>query len=127
MRSAILLLTVAVGCLLAFGVYAGSQQRVPTNSLAFHLESLGRRSTQEERAVIERALTLMQRYDCRSDLPLRAINRDDTKREWVLLFDGGKPDFAFHLYLRDKNADWFEVDYPMIKGRRRFPAEKTKR
>jgi len=126
-RTAILLLIITVGWFLGFGVRAGPQQPVPTNSLAFHLQSLGGTPTRPEHEVIERALTLMKRYGCRSDLPLREIKRDDNKKEWILFFDGGKPDFGFNLYIRDKNADWFEVDYPMVQGRHRFPPEQKNR
>ena len=74
--------------------------------------------------MIERALTLMQQHGCRSDFPLRSIKHDDTKKEWVLLFDSGFVDGAFWLYLRDKRVTWFEVHFAGTTWRERFPAKK---
>jgi hypothetical protein len=102
----------------------GEQPRsIPTNSLAFHLQSLGRTPTVEEREIIEAALILMQRHQIRTDLPLRSIRRDAAKKEWVLAFDSHHPDGGFDLFLTGKDARYVEVRWPLADGRWRYPAE----
>src|SRR5438105_2787952 len=102
---------VATALLAIFAVTAQAQLRpaVPTNSLAFHLQRLGRTPTKDEREVIEAALQLMQRHQLRTDYPLRSIRRDDKAKEWVLLFESRHPDAAFTVFLRGKDAEWFEM------------------
>jgi hypothetical protein len=111
----------ALSCLLALDGRSQSQQRPPTNSLAFHLQSLGRTPTKEEREVIEAALPLMWKHGCRSDYPLRSIKLDDAKNEWVLFFNSGVVDGAFWLYIHDKNATSFEVHFAGTTWRTKFP------
>jgi hypothetical protein len=119
----VLILGLALGCLSILGVDAQPARAVPTNSLAFHLQSLGRTPTQEERQIVTSALALMWRQGCRSDYPLRSIKHDDTAKEWVLLFDSGVADGAFRLYVRDERATWFEVNFAGTTWRTRFPAK----
>ena|ERR1035441_286641 len=127
MNMKVLILVLGFGCLFTVCADAQPPQSVPTNSLSFHLQSLGHTPTQEERQIIEAALTLMQRHGCRSDYPLRSIKHDETRKEWVLFFDSGVVDGAFHLYLRDKSATWFEVHFAGTTWRTRFPAETRKK
>jgi hypothetical protein len=106
---------------------AQSPGSTPTNSLAFHLKSLGRTPTAKEREIIEAALPLMQRHQLRTDFPLRSIRYDDKKKEWELHFAMGKPDAAFTIFLRAKDSDRFWMETPLVKGRMRYPPEKRKR
>jgi len=122
-----LILGLAFGCLFTLDAGAQPSHSVPTNSLSFHLQSLGRTPTKEERQVIESALALMWRHGCRSDYPLRSIKHDAAAKEWVLLFDSGVPDGAFHLYIRDARATWFEVHFAGTTWRTRFPPDTHKK
>jgi hypothetical protein len=120
-------LAVSLGALLSLSAYAEPPRPVPTNSLAFHLQSLGRTPTKQEREVIEAALSLMQRHWGRTtDYPLRSIKYDDTKKEWVLFFNEGKPDAAFWVYLPHKNATSFEVQNVPSNWRTKFPTKGKK-
>jgi hypothetical protein len=127
MNTKALVLWLLFGCQFLFTAQAQTTQSVPTNSLSFHLQSLGRTPTQEERRVIEAALALMGRHGCRSDYPLRSIMHDESPSQWVLLFDSGVVDGAFHLYIRDEKATWFEVHFAGTTWRTRFPAETQKK
>ena len=120
----VFILALMLGC---FTAVAQERHTVPTNSLSFHLQSLGRTPTIQERELIEAALVLMWRYDCRSDYPLRSIKHDDSKSEWILHFDSGVPDGGFNLYLRDKRATWLEVNFAGTNWRTRFPPLPKKR
>ena len=101
---------------------------VPTNSLNFHLQSLGRSTTEDERKVIERALELMRQYQVRSDTPLRSVWHDRKANEWVLDFDNGDPNGTFSIFLRDLDADWFDMQHTMLASRRfRVPASRRTR
>jgi len=98
---------------------------VPTNSLAFHLQSLGRTPTEDERKVIERALELMQRYQVRSDPPLRSVRHDRKANLWHLHFDNGDPNGSFTIFLRNADADWFYMLPTMVASRgHRVPPQK---
>jgi hypothetical protein len=90
------------------------------------LQSLGRTPTKEEREVIEAGLLLMQRHRVRTDYPLIAIRRDEKAKEWVLLFDSRRADAALTVFMRGKDADWFEMHTPLLKSRIRFPPERPK-
>jgi len=94
------------------------QRGVPTNSLDFHLQSLGHSPTDEERQIIESALGLLRRYQVRSDSPLRSVRYDRNASEWILHFDNGDPDGTFTIFLRDKEADWFDIQHTMLESRR---------
>ena len=115
---------------------ADSPRSVPTNSLAFHLQSLGRVPSAEERKVIEAALGLMDRYAVRCDYPLKSIKRDNAKKEWILDFDGSNPkpnvfvsDSQYFLFLKNKDVNYVEVHWAGTNWRTRYPAaiEKKKR
>lgn len=121
---------------LAFVFFASAEspRSVPTNSLAFHLQSLGRVPTTEEREVIESALRLMQRYLIRSDYPLKSVKRDTAKKEWVLDFDGSRPepnvsvsDSQYFLFLKNKDANYVEVHWSGTHWRTRHPADTKKK
>jgi len=127
MNTKALILSLLFGCQFLFAAQAQTTQSVPTSSLSFHLRSLGRTPTQDERGVIEAALALMWRHGCRSDYPLRSIKHEKPPNDWVLLFDSGVPDGGFQLYLRDEKATWFEVHFAGTSWRSRFPAETRKK
>jgi hypothetical protein len=114
---------------LAFVFFASAEspRSVPTNSLAFHLQSLARVPSTEEREVIESALRLMQRYSIRSDYPLRSVSRDTARSEWVLVFDSRHPDAGFELFLTRKDASYVEVHWAGTSWRTRYPAETKKK
>ncbi len=120
----VLFLAVALGC---FPVAAQLRSSVPTNSLPFHLHSLGRTPTSQEREIVESTLALMWRHGCRSDYPLRSIKHDDGKKEWVLVFASDVADGGLDLYLRDSTATWFEVQFAGTTWRTRFPATVRKK
>jgi len=112
------ILSIAITALFAVSI----QAQAPTNSLEFHLQSLGRTATKDEREVIEAVLALMQRYEVRTDCHVASIRRDATAKEWALVFDGRRPDAGFTIFVRGKDADWFEMQAPLLKGRNRFPS-----
>jgi hypothetical protein len=118
-----LFLSVSLAAGLCLVPAAQSEVTIPTSSLAFHLQTLGRTPTPEERAVIEAALTLMRRNRVRSDYPLRTVDYDGTLEEWRLYFDSRHPDGAFTVFLRDKTAASFEVHWGLTKGRTKYPME----
>lgn len=123
MRIKLCILIVALN---GFPILCSAAESLPpiaTNSLAFHLQSLGGTPTKAEREVIEAALSLMQRYQFGKVFPLRSIRRDDTAKEWVLVFDSHHPDGALSVFLRNKDADWFEYQPAMLKSRKRFPRD----
>ncbi|MEY2407839.1 MAG: hypothetical protein QOF48_509 [Verrucomicrobiota bacterium] len=126
MHTQLRILAIALLALFAVRAQAQALRPLPTNSLAFHLQSLGRMPTKAERDVIEAALPLMQRHGCSTDFPLRSVKYDDTKKEWVLFFDEGKPDAAFRVFLPHKDSAWFEVQHVPRRWRMRFPAERKK-
>jgi len=95
-----------------------SPQRVPASLLDFHLQSLGRTPTGEQREVIEAALSLMQRYKIRTDSPLRSVRHNTKAREWMLDFDDGTLDGTFTIFLCDKSADWLDMLHTMLASRR---------
>ena len=126
--------TVLLSLAFVFHARADSPASVPTNSLAFHLQSLGRTPTIEEREIIETALRLMQLHQVRSDYPLKSINHDTAKREWVLDFDGSHPkpnvfvtDSKFLLFLQAKDSSYIEVRWAGTNWRTRHPAERKTR
>lgn len=127
MHKQLRILFIALAPLFAVHTHAQTPRPLPTNSLAFHLQSLGRAPTKEEREVIEAVLPLMQRHQVRTDYPLTAIRRDDKAKEWVLVFDSRHPDGAFTVFVRDKAADWFEMQPTLLKSRMRFPSERRRR
>jgi len=93
--------------------------------LAFHLQSLGRTPTEDERKVIERALELMQRYQVRNDPPLRSVRHDRKANLWHLHFDNGDPNGSFTIFLRNADADWFYMLPTMVASRgHRVPPQK---
>ncbi len=96
---------------------AKPQRLVLTKPLAFHLQSLGRTPTEDERKVIERALELMQRYQFPTDSPLRSVWYDRKAKLWYLDFDNGDPNGTFTIFLRDKDADSFYVLPTMVASR----------
>jgi len=101
---------------------------VPTNSLAFHLQSLGRSPSAEEREVIEAALALMVRYQIRTDSPLRSVWHDRKANEWLLHFENGDPNGTFTIFLRNSSSDWLELLHTMLASRRiRFPRDRRGR
>jgi len=103
-----------------------SSPSTPSNSLSFHLQSLGRRPSKEERQVIETALTLMKKYGCRSDYPLHSVKYDGAEKEWVLSFeDSDVSDAGIWLYLHDKQATWFEAQFGGTTWRTRFPVKNS--
>jgi len=113
--------------------YATAESSPSTNSLAFHLQSLGRAPTAEEREIIEASLRLMERYEIRCDYPLKSVKRDAAKGEWVLDFDGSRPksgvfatDSQFFLFLRDKNTSYVEVHWAGTNWPTRYPARGKK-
>ena len=126
MHTPIHILFVALSSVLCVTAQAQSPRQLPTNSLAFHLQSLGRPVAKEEREIIESALPLMQRHQVRTDYPLTSIRHDDKAKEWVLVFDSRHPDGAFTVFLRGKDAEWFEMQPTLLKSRIRFPAERRK-
>jgi hypothetical protein len=121
------ILAVALTSLIGLTAQAQYSRMPPTNSLAFHLQSLGRTPTKEEHGIIEAALTLMQRHQLRTDYPLRSVRHDDKRKEWVLDFDSGVPDGAFLVFIRSKKSEWFEMQPTLLRSRIRFPAEKRRR
>jgi hypothetical protein len=124
MHTTLRILVIALAAFICVAAQAQSLRSVPTNSLAFHLQSLGRAPTKAEREVIEAALPLMQRHQVRTDYPLTSIRHDDKAKEWVLVFDSRHPDGALTIFLRGKGADWFEMEPTLLKSRIRFPPEK---
>ena len=98
---------------------------VPTNSLAFHLQSLGRATTKQEQEVIAAALVLMHAYGLRTDFPLRAVKHDIKDNEWVLDFDSGYVDAAFSVFLTDKSATSFEAKFPIVRNRSSYGKRKS--
>jgi hypothetical protein len=127
MHTRLRILAIALTTLFAISAKAQAPRPLPTNSLAFHLQSLGRTPTRDEREVIEAVLPLMQRHQVRTDYPLTSIRRDDKAKEWVLVFDSRHPDGAFTVFLRGKDADWFEMQPTLFKSRMRFPPERRRR
>jgi hypothetical protein len=91
MHTQLRILALALLALFAVRAQAQAPRPLPTNSLAFHLQSLGRMPTKAERDVIEAALPLMQRHGCITDFPLRSVKYDDTKKEWVLFLMRASP------------------------------------
>ena len=126
MHTTLRILVVTLTAFVGVAAQAQTPRSVPTNSLPFHLQSLGRTPTKAEREVIEVALLLMQRHHCRTDYPLRSIKYDDTKKEWVLFFNEGKPDAAFWVFLPHKDASSFEVQNVPTKWRTKFPSDRKK-
>src|SRR4051794_13174188 len=104
MHTAVHICFFAFSALLALAAQAQSPRPLPTNSLAFHLQSLGRTVTKAEREVIEAALPLMQRHQIPTDYPLTSIRYDKKAREWVLVFDSRRPDGAFTIFLSGKDV-----------------------
>jgi hypothetical protein len=127
MHTTVQILFVALTALLVVPAPAQSPRPLPTNSLAFHLQSLGRAVANDEREVIKAALPLMQRHQVRTDYPLTSIRHDDKAKEWVLVFDSRHPDGAFTVFLLGKDADWFEMQPTFPKSRVRFPPERQRR
>lgn len=100
---------------------------VPTNSLAFQLRNLGRTPTDEELQIISTALALMQRYEVRTDSPLRSVRHDGKANEWRLAFDNGDPNGTFTISLKNKDSEGFYLQPLMIASRGfRYPQQAQK-
>jgi hypothetical protein len=70
----------------------------------------------------------MQRYQIRTDPPLRSVWHDKRADQWHLRFDNGDPNGTFTVFLRDSAADWFELQPTMLASRRiRFPRQEREK
>jgi hypothetical protein len=125
---------VLVSVTMLFCANAASSPSVLTYSLEFHLQNLGRKPTVEEREIIEVSLRLMQLHQIRGDYPLKSINYDTAKKEWILDFDGSHPkpnmfvsDSQFSLFLKDRNATDVEIHWAGTDWRTRYPPKRKTR
>jgi hypothetical protein len=74
----------------------------------------------DKQRIIELVKVSITHNSIRSDYPLTFIQYSSALDTWILSFESGKPDSGYSIYIKDMNAQFFELQWAGMTWKKRY-------